>query len=370
MDWFVEQLQLEQEWAKLYPHTLSPIAQSGIVFLMSKLAPSEAWDKMKTLILANKFLNGLIQGHRVEGNKQWLICNPWGNPSNMPNIDPSGPHYPSPLECPKANLREIFTEFYNMVLCARAADVHAIKGRSPARNRGYAKHIYPGESKLPPLMGCHLWFSQDAGVPCELVVYQRADKNSDVLKPVTSLKHAQMGSKPAPFVNPAVLSSEYEENHPYWGQLGSQEKREPWELLESIGRFSVEDPPSQQMKMLAQMHYCIDKRYPSYPDQVSALRKNDRNWQTRPQYPLLRHPREILVNTNIGPNRYEVPLNAYIGSPGAMRSPNFGFTFQPARTEVPGQAFQRVQAVLSTEAELFNTAMQFKKDDINAGSES
>lgn len=77
MDWFTEQLRIEQGWAKLYPHALSSIAESGIMFIMMTSAPADSWDKIKSLILVNKFLNGLVEGTHTEAKETRLVCGPW-----------------------------------------------------------------------------------------------------------------------------------------------------------------------------------------------------------------------------------------------------------------------------------------------------
>ncbi|KAF9773854.1 hypothetical protein IL306_008224 [Fusarium sp. DS 682] len=339
MDWFTEQLRIEQEWAKLYPHTLSPIAQSGIMFIMSTSAPLAAWDKIKCLILVNKYLNGLVEGQTTEGNETRLICSPWPKPDLMPNIDLDGTDRPSPLKCPKANLQEIFLDFFDHIFWTRASDVYSFKGQSRANSYYHVRQMYPSKAQFSAVLGCHLFASQPGigNSPSEIILYKPANDGSERLKPEISLKNAQMGSNPAPFINPAVLSWEYERDHPYWSRWP---QRKPWELKERHSYYSTDDPAMEQMVMLAQIEYLIDNRRPYRVGKVSDAFRYDLGWQTQPQYPLLCHPRTVLVHTNNGLGPKDKPLNAVIGPSGIPRAPNFGNKLQPARTEVPGQTFQ------------------------------
>ncbi|KNB11582.1 hypothetical protein FOXG_11431 [Fusarium oxysporum f. sp. lycopersici 4287] len=185
------------------------------------------------------------QGVVSESNETRLVCGPWPQPEFMPNIDSRGSLKPSPLECPKANLQEIFATFFDHILWTRGTDVHSFKNKSLRTNDG-----------------------------------------ADRLKPVMSLKNTQMGSTPAPFINPALLADE-----------------------------------------------------PCWSNEISDARKNDMEWLTQPLHPLLRHPPSILMHTNDGPGSRDTPLNAIIGPSGVPRAPNFGNRLQPARTEIPGEKF-------------------------------
>ncbi|KAF5620453.1 ankyrin protein [Fusarium sp. NRRL 52700] len=156
MDWFTEQLRIEQEWAKLYPYALSPIAESGIMFIMMTSAPQDSWDKMKTLILVNKFLKGLVSGSHTENNKTRLFLHPWPQPEFMPKIDPRGSLRPSPLNCPKANLQEIFSTFFDHVVWTRATDVHSFKSQAPRNTYDHVRREYLGKALLSRTLGCHL----------------------------------------------------------------------------------------------------------------------------------------------------------------------------------------------------------------------
>ncbi len=60
-------------------------------------APPDSWDKVQSLTLINKFLNGLVSGARTENNKTRLIFHAWPQPEFMPNVDPCGSLKPSPL---------------------------------------------------------------------------------------------------------------------------------------------------------------------------------------------------------------------------------------------------------------------------------
>jgi hypothetical protein len=353
MDWFTEQLKIEQEWAKLYPHTLSPIAQSGIMFIMLTSAPPGSWDKTKSLVLVNKFLNGLVKGTHTEANETRLVCSPWPRPELMPNIDPRGTLKPSPLECPKANLQEIFATFFDHVLWTRATDVHSFKDQSLRSTYSYVQCVYRGKALLPGILGCHL-VATHAGMNAspEILVYGPANDGTERLKPVISLKNTQMGRTPAPFINPALLACEYERRHPYWSQ---HQQRKPWELPERYSHHSVDDPAILQMIMLGQIEYYIDHSRPCWSDEISDAHKDDEDWQTQPQHPLLRHPPMILMHTNDGPGPRDTPMNAIIGPSGIPRAPNFGNRLQLARTEVPGQAFQLALAESHTVIDQFET---------------
>ncbi|QKD59661.2 uncharacterized protein FOBCDRAFT_144717 [Fusarium oxysporum Fo47] len=287
MNWFTEQLRIEQGWAKLYPHALSSIAESGIMFIMMTSAPADSWDKIKSLILVNKFLNGLVEGTHTEANETRLVCGPWPQPEFMPNIDSRGFLQPSPLEYPKANLQEIFATFFDHILWAKATDVHSFKNKSLRSTYDHIQRVYRGRALLSGTLGCHL-VAPDArlNISPELLLHVPANDGADRLKPVMSLKNTQMGSTPAPFINPALLSDE-----------------------------------------------------PCWSNEISDARKNDMEWRTQPLHPHLRHPPSILMHTNDGPGSRDTPLNVIIGPSGVPRAPNFGNRLQPARTEIPGEKF-------------------------------
>ncbi|KAH7241100.1 uncharacterized protein BKA55DRAFT_596457 [Fusarium redolens] len=309
MDWFTEQLKIEQEWAKLYPHTLSPIAQSGIMFIMLTSAPPDSWDKIKSLVLVNKFLNGLVKGTHTKANETRLVCSPWPRPELMPNIDPRGTLKPSPLECPKANLQEIFATFFDHVLWTRATAVHSFKDQSLRSTYSYVQCVYREKALLPGILGCHL-VATHAGMNAspEILVYGPANDGTERLKPVISLKNTQMGRTPAPFINPALLACE-----------------------------------------------------PCWSDEISDAHKDDEDWQTQPQHPLLRHPPMILMHANDGPGPRDTPINAIIGPSGIPRAPNFGKRLQLARTEVPGQAFQLALAETHTVIDQRKVILKWKR---------
>ncbi|KAI3578201.1 hypothetical protein IWW34DRAFT_789917 [Fusarium oxysporum f. sp. albedinis] len=264
------------------------------------------------------FLNGLVEGTHTESNETRLVCGPWPQPEFMPNIDSRGSLQPSPLECPKANLQEIFATFFDHILWTRGTDVHSFKNKS-----------------LRSTLGCHL-VAPDArlNISPELLLHVPANDGADRLKPVMSLKNTQMGSTPAPFINPALLADEYERGHPYWSH---HRQRKPWELPERYSHHSVDDPAMSQMIMLGQIEYYMDRSRPCWSNEISDARKNDTEWRTQPLHPLLRHPPSILMHTNDGPGSRDTPLNAIIGPSGVPRAPNFGNRLQPARTEIPDQ---------------------------------
>ncbi|SCV43603.1 uncharacterized protein FFB14_08030 [Fusarium fujikuroi] len=306
MDWFIEQLKIEQEWAKLYPYALSPIAESGIMFIMRTSAPQDSWDKMKTLILVNKFLNGLI-----------------------------------------------FSTFFDHVLWTRATDVHSFKSQIPRDIYDHVRCAYRGKALLSRTLGCHLAASDARlNISPELVVYGPANDGTDRPQPVTSLKNSQMGSTPARFINPALLAEEYERKHPYWSQ---HRQRKPWELPERYSHHSVEDPVMSQMIMLGQIEHYIDRNKPCWSDEISDARKNDIEWRTQPQHPLLRHPLSMVMHTNDGLGPRDTPLNAITGPSGILRAPNFGNRLQPARTEIPGEAFRTATMESNTISDQFRT---------------
>ncbi|KAH7158727.1 hypothetical protein DER46DRAFT_627200 [Fusarium sp. MPI-SDFR-AT-0072] len=293
MDWFTEQLMIEQEWAKLYPHALSPIAESGIMFIMMTSAPADSWDKIKSLILANKFLNGLVEGTDTEANETRLVCGPWPQPEFMPNIDPRESLKPPPLECPKANLQEIFATLFDHFLWTRATDVHSFKNKSLRSTYDHVQHVYRGKALLSGTLGCHL-VAPDArlNISPELLVYGPANDGTDGLKPAICLKNTRAAHQPH---------------------------------------------TSTQLCSLTK--YYMDRNKPCWSDEISDARKNDVEWRTQPLHPLLRHPATILMHTNDGPGPRNTPLNAIIGPSGVPRAPNFGNRLQPARTEIPGEAF-------------------------------
>ncbi|KAF5585483.1 ankyrin protein [Fusarium pseudoanthophilum] len=353
MDWFTEQLRIEQEWAKLYPYALSPIAESGIMFIMANSAPNDSWDKIKTLVLVNKFLNGLVSGSHTQNDKTILFFHPWPQPEFMPNIDPRGSIRPSPLECPKANLQEIFSTFFDHVLWTRATDVHSFKGQIPRDTYDRMRRVYPPKALLSRTLGCHLAVPDaPLNISPELVVYGPANDGTDRLQPVTCLKNSQMGSTPAPFINPALLAEEYERRHPYWSL---RRQRKPWQLPESYSHHSVEDPVMSQMIMLGHIEHSIDPNKPCWADEISDARKNDVEWRTQPQHALLRHPLSMMIHTNEGLGPRDTLLNAIIGPSGIPRAPNFGNRLHPARTEVPGEAFRKATMESDTTSDQFQT---------------
>ncbi|EXM27303.1 hypothetical protein FOTG_06635 [Fusarium oxysporum f. sp. vasinfectum 25433] len=303
MDWFTEKLRIEQGWAKLYPHALSSIAESGIMFIMMTSAPADSWDNIKSLILVNKFVNGLVEGTHTEANETRLVCRPWPQPEFMPNIDSRGSLQPSPLECPKANLQEIFATFFDHIRWTRGTDVHSFKNKSLRSTYDHIQHVYRGRALLSGTLGCHL-VAPDArlNISPELLLHVPANDGADRLKPVMSLKNTQMGSTPAPFINPALLADE-----------------------------------------------------PCWSNEISDARKNDMEWRTQPLHPLLRHPPSILMHTNDGPGSRDTPLNAIIGPSGVPRAPNFGNRLQPARTEIPGEKFHMAIIESHTVIDQFGT---------------
>ncbi|KAF5553873.1 ankyrin protein [Fusarium napiforme] len=353
MDWFTEQLRIEQEWAKLYPYALSPIAESGIMFIMMNSAPNDSWDKIKTLVLVNKFLNGLVSGSHTEHNQTILLFHPWPQPEFMPNIDPRGSTRPSPLECPKANLQEIFSTFFDHVFWTRATDVHSFKGQIPRDTYDRMRRVYPAKALLSRTLGCHLAVPDALlNISPELVVYGPANDGTDRLQPVTCLKNSQMGSTPAPFINPALLAEEYESRHPYWSL---RRQRKPWQLPESYSHHSAEDPVMSQMIMLGHIEHSIDPNKPCWADEISDTRENDVEWRTQPQHALLRHPLSMVMHTNSGLGPRDTLLHAIIGPSGIPRAPNFGNRLHPARTEVPGEAFRKATMESDTTSDQFRT---------------
>ncbi|KAF4341127.1 hypothetical protein FBEOM_4997 [Fusarium beomiforme] len=320
MDWFTQQLRIEQEWAKLFLHTLSPICEFGIMFVMRESAPLGCLDKVMSLILVNTFLNGLVEAQITQGNETRLICSPWPRPDRMPNIDRCDCR--SPLQCPKANLQEIFAESFDHVFWSRALDVYTFKGQSHANSYFHVQRMYPRKAKLPGVLGCHLVTTQaDIAVhPCEIILYGPDDDGTGALKPWTTLKNEQMGSHPASSSDPL------------------RDRGVRWSY------YSTHDPAMDQMTMLAQIEHHMDNSQPCWADGVADGHRDDVEWQNQPQYPLLRHPPAILVHTNIGLDPRDTPLNVSFGPSGIPRAPNLGDRLQPARTEVPGQTFQLLLA--------------------------
>ncbi|KAM0074189.1 hypothetical protein ACKRZS_013502 [Fusarium odoratissimum] len=142
-----------------------------------------------------------------------------------------------------------------------------------------------------------------------------ANDGADRLKPVMSLKNTQMGSTPAPFINPALLADE-----------------------------------------------------PCWSDEISDAHKNDMEWRIQPLPPLLRHPPSTLMHTNDGPGSRDTPLNAIIGPPGVPRAPNFGNRLQPARTEIPGEKFHMAIIESHTVIDQFGTLEL--EDSVEEGGDS
>jgi hypothetical protein len=211
MEWFLELLRLEREWAKLYPFTLSPIAQSGITFITKwSLFPVE-WGNMKTLIITNKFLNGTIRGQERYRSKQLLLYNPWPNPDNMPNLDlpqsmQLNPDLPSVFEYPKENLREIFRSFYNQVFYLRAADIYAVKGRSHYENLVYARGMNPGNARLTSQVGCKVVFPETSPTyqsVCRLQVYEMSREAPNTRKPYRLFREQKHGEDSGAIFEPS-----------------------------------------------------------------------------------------------------------------------------------------------------------------------
>ncbi|QGI86533.1 unnamed protein product [Fusarium fujikuroi] len=343
MDWFIEQLKIEQEWAKLVRHHVHHEDKRAPRFLGQDEDPDTS----------QQFLNGLVSGSHTEHNNTRLIFHPWPQPEFMPNIDPRGSMRPSPLECPKANLQEIFSTFFDHVLWTRATDVHSFKSQIPRDIYDHVRCAYRGKALLSRTLGCHLAASDARlNISPELVVYGPANDGTDRPQPVTSLKNSQMGSTPARFINPALLAEEYERKHPYWSQ---HRQRKPWELPERYSHHSVEDPVMSQIIMLGQIEHYIDRNKPCWSDEISDARKNDIEWRTQPQHPLLRHPLSMVMHTNDGLGPRDTPLNAITGPSGILRAPNFGNRLQPARTEIPGEAFRTATMESNTISDQFRT---------------
>jgi hypothetical protein len=65
-----------------------------------------------------------------------------------------------------------------------------------------------------------------------------------------------MGKTPVPFLNPAELADRYVQNHPYWQQQSnSGSGQAPWQLVDFGTRNASEDPPREQLTMLAQVEF-------------------------------------------------------------------------------------------------------------------
>lgn len=337
MKWFLEQLRLEREWAKLYPLALSPIAQSGINFIMKWPPFPVESGNMKTLINTNKFLNGIIRGQERRRKKQLLLCNPWPNPDNMPNLDlpqstQLNPNLPSVFECPKENLREIFRSFYNQVFYIRAADIYAVKGRSHYGNIVYTLRMNPGNARLTSQVGCEVVFPETSPTTQSVFrvqVYEISHEAPNAVRNFGSLENRNMGQTPVPFLNPAELAARYVQNHPYWQQQSnSGSVRAPWQLVDFGTSNASEDPPREQLKMLAQVEFLRNGNEPQSPAAYNIVKGGNLQWGFQPTYLLISDPPQLLLHTHI--------------SPEPSFAPNFGNRLQASRTEPPGLTFWRM----------------------------
>lgn len=63
----------------------------------------------------------------------------------------------------------------------------------------------------------------------------------------------------------------------------------------------------------------------------------------------------MVMHTNDGLGPRDTPLNAIIGPSRIPRAPNFGNRLQPARTEIPGEAFRTATMEPNTISDQFRT---------------
>ncbi|KAF4966549.1 hypothetical protein FSARC_5791 [Fusarium sarcochroum] len=359
MEWIEEQLKFEKQWSTEFPHALSPIAEAGIRFLMTCCPFSEDWDKMKTLIVVNKFLNGLVSGQMIRRDQQWLVCNPIPTPNNMPNLDyglvPEGtkPPRPSAVLDPKENLREIFRELYNHVFRMRLADGMA-RGNDSWTESLSASHEWvakwnPGGREMRTPLGCCVYrpdqrlFSHIIGAEiqefCELNVYIRSQEDPNVLILLAKLTNAQMGQNPGvPFdQSPYHPFSRQRDGNGFPRRVPGEQGRSheatmsnaphSWKKKIADGRHSP-DPPGDQITMLHHMDWQVKGALTSYDD--GRYRFIQQPNQIRSFY----HYAQLLLHTH-GFNSVQsmsLPDGAtYRMAQQLSFAPNFGDRIQDAR---------------------------------------
>ncbi|KAJ4257545.1 hypothetical protein NW762_008669 [Fusarium torreyae] len=342
MEWIEMQLKLDKRWSTDYPHVLSPLAESAIRFLMYACPFSEDWDKMKTLIVVNKFLNGLVAGQMMRRGQQWLICNPMPQPVNMPNLDygevPEGtqPKRPSALLDPKENLREIFRELYNHVFRMRLAD-NIARGNnswteSLSASQEWVAKWNPGGRKMRTSLGCYVhrpeqgMFAHVIGAGfqerCTLSVHIRSRENPNIAILLARLVNAQMGQSQGSM-------SDQSHPHPFWDRSprppGRRTGEPSWSQTRTrsiapqprMRRFSSSpEPPGDQIAMLHHMDWQARGAMTSYDDGKYIFSEQPNQIQYRHYAQLLLHVQ------GIGTNFWAQQM---------YFAPNFGFRLQFAR---------------------------------------
>ncbi|KAM0561250.1 hypothetical protein ACHAPJ_003128 [Fusarium lateritium] len=354
MEWIEEQLKLDKQWSTTFPHVLSPLAESGIRFLMYACPFSEDWDKMKTLIVVNKFLNGLVAGQMIRRGQQWLICNPVPQSLNMPNLDygevPEGtqPERPSAVLDQKENLREIFRELYNHVFRMRLAD-NIAQGNNSWTESLSASHEWvakwnPGGRKMRTPLGCYVhrpaqrMFSHVIGGGiqefCTLNIHIRSRENPDIVVPIAQLTNAQMGQNQG-----SIFDQSHQ--HPFWDWSRRPPRRRPGEPSTTTnpthsippqsrmrGSSKSPEPPGDQIAMLHHMDWQATGKLTSYDDGRYRFPEQPA------QLPLIKHYAQLLLHVHgIGTvgskSLYEDGTD--IMAQQLCLAPNFGFGLQFAR---------------------------------------
>ncbi|KAF5025947.1 hypothetical protein F66182_1982 [Fusarium sp. NRRL 66182] len=315
MKWFREQLEIEQRWFEYYPDTLSPATESAIRFLMTFGPCKEEWNTMKTLILANKFLNGLVCGQMVSRNVQWLVCNPQPQAVNMPNIDPSGPRKrPCPLRFARENLREIYREFYNHVYRMRLVDVVAQGSNTWAENAVISQQWVatnnPGGRRLKNSLGCALYRPDQTLTAilsrteqsdlCTLSVYHW---KGNAIKVDVCLRNAQMGQNPAQSAIGRPLE------HPYYDKRdrGHDHPGMPSETQEAFLSVAPKRPGVVDTKRIWALPSITPRG-----DQVFMIQQMERPTELVMMRPRLPKP------TNVPPLYHKPMMLVHVHSPDAM----------------------------------------------------
>lgn len=138
-----------------------------------------------------------------------------------------------------------------------------------------------------------------------------------------------MGQTPVPFLNPAELADRYVQNHPYWRQqANSGSVRALWQLVDFGTSNASEDPPGEQLKMLAQVEFLRNGNEPESPAAYNTAKGGNLQWVSQPTYLLISQPPQLLLHTHI--------------SPEPSFAPNLGNRLQASRTEPPGLTFWRM----------------------------
>jgi hypothetical protein len=93
-------------------------------------------------------------------------------------------------------------------------------------------------------------------------------------------------------------------------------------------RNALEDPPGEQLTMLAQVQFLRNGDKPESPRTYNSVKGGNLQWVTQPTYLLMSHPSQLLPHTHL--------------SPEPSFTPNFGDMLQATRTEPPGLNFWRM----------------------------